>query len=904
MTEFLAAPGAVPSALVIEGEPGIGKTTLWLAGVEQAPAHGLTVLSARPAAAESALSHSTLADLLGNADEAALSVLPDPQRVAMDHVLLRAEAGEAPTDPRAVSAALLSVVHRLCTASPVLLAIDDLQWVDDSSARALAYAARRFAGRVTVLATTRNDRDSIDATSWLQLSAPDSIRRIRLRPFDSSGLHEVITTRVGRSFPRATMLEIQAVSHGNPFYGLELARSLEGNTLDPASLPTSLAEVVRTRIRGLGDGVRPALLAVACLAIPTVALVAGATGDDADDLMALLAVAESAGIVDVDGSSVRFTHPLLARGVYTDTPAPLRRSMHARLANLVADPESRARHLALAATEGTAELLDALDVASELARKRGAPSAAAELLDLGLELGGHTPERQIRSAAHHVGAGNPRRARELLDQAISRSGPGSLRANALMMLAVVELFDDSFVEGAGLLERGLDEVGDDSALRARMLVTLSFAQLNAGRSADALTVVEDAVRVATRSEVPTLLGQALGMRAMVQFIRGKGFDRADVRRALQLDDPRANVPIAFRPSMQSAMLAAWSGQLETARDALASVHRGCRERGEEGELVFVAFHMCFVAIWLGELREAGELAEETVERAQQLGGNVSLFVAFTTRAAARAYAGVEPDARSDLAHAAAASARSGFVTMAEWPVTVLGFLEVSLGNHAEAIATLAPLTTKLTEAPEATEIIAASFMPDLVEALVHLGRLDEAEPLVDVLERNGARLDRPWMSAVGARCRGMLLAARGDVHGALRALERAMVEHDCLPMPFERARTQLVLGTVQRRWRHEQSGTASLRAASAAFEHLGTPLWATRARAELDRAGADGTQPVLTPSERRVARLTATGMTNGEVAERLFISPKTVEFHLAGIYRKLGIRSRAELGRHMRELDD
>jgi hypothetical protein len=225
---FLLAVSTTPSALVVEGEPEIGKTTLWLAGVAQARARGFRVLSARPAAAESALAYSSLADLLGAVDIAAWSGLPTPQRLALDHVLHRADAGEAPTDPRAVSAALLSVVQRFAIESPVLLAIDDLQWLDMSSAHAVAFAVRRLAGRVALLATTRIDRDSIAATSWLQLPAPDAIRRISLRPLSISGLHAVVTDHLGGSLPRPTILKIHEVSGGNPFYGLELARSLDG----------------------------------------------------------------------------------------------------------------------------------------------------------------------------------------------------------------------------------------------------------------------------------------------------------------------------------------------------------------------------------------------------------------------------------------------------------------------------------------------------------------------------------------------------------------------------------------------------------------------------------------------------------------------------------------------------
>jgi DNA-binding CsgD family transcriptional regulator len=184
--------------------------------------------------------------------------------------------------------------------------------------------------------------------------------------------------------------------------------------------------------------------------------------------------------------------------------------------------------------------------------------------------------------------------------------------------------------------------------------------------------------------------------------------------------------------------------------------------------------------------------------------------------------------------------------------------------------------------------------------MIAVRRHAEAERLIQALERNGEQLDRPWMLAIGARCRSMWLAARGDIEAAADKAHEAMAAHDRLPMPFERARTQLLLGQLQRRQRQKESSRASLREALHAFEAMGTPLWADRVRAELARAEvAPIGDLTLTPTERRVAELAASGMTNKDVATALFISRKTVEANLARIYRKLGIKTRAELGRRM-----
>jgi DNA-binding CsgD family transcriptional regulator len=198
--------------------------------------------------------------------------------------------------------------------------------------------------------------------------------------------------------------------------------------------------------------------------------------------------------------------------------------------------------------------------------------------------------------------------------------------------------------------------------------------------------------------------------------------------------------------------------------------------------------------------------------------------------------------------------------------------------------------------PQQTELITSSFIPDAAEAMIQLGRYDEAEPLVAALEANGARLDRAWMLAVSSRCRALLAAARGDVAAGVAHANAALVQHDRIAMPFERGRTLLVLGRLERRLRHWRPATAALNEALTIFDDVGTPLWAAQARAELDRGSAGRTRSNgLTPTELRVAELAAGGMTNHDIAATLFIARKTVEVNLSRIYHKLGIHSRIEL---------
>jgi ATP/maltotriose-dependent transcriptional regulator MalT len=900
---FLTSVVAAPCALVIEGEPGIGKTTLWLETIDRAEADGFRVMAARTVDAESVLAYTSLADMLDGIDTAVLAELPEPQRRALDRVLLRGDAADSPADQRAVAAGFLSVVMILAERTPVLVAVDDLQWLDSSSRLVIAFMARRLAGRIGVLATVRTgDNDS--AGLWLQLPRPDSVRRITVPPMSVGALHAVISDRLERSFSRPTMLRIEEASRGNPFYALELARTMSGReTNTDLSLPDSLRDLIRAKISGRDADFDDALLAVACLATPTMSLVARALGVGVDDVAAQIEDAESRGIVDINGEKLRFSHPIFARGVYNEAAEERRVQMHRRLADVVAEPELRARHMAFGAPPGDRATLEALDTAAESARRRGAPAAAAELLDLAIGLGGGTPQRVIAAAAHHFNAGESGRARALLEEVIPQLAPGVVLAEAKSWLGYVRLLDDSFPEAADLLEGAIAEAADDPAVQVPMLVTLSFAQLNMGRLDDAIRRVREAVDKAGTTDRPDLLSQALAMRASIDFLRGEGVDEAAMQKALALEDHETNIPFALRPRVHNALMRSCSGELDWGHEELTSLRRHCIEGGQDGELMLVAFHTILVEVWRGRFAAASLIAEDTMQLAEQVGGDLPLSVALTCRALLAAYMGRVGEARAAVEDARAANHRCGSERLGEWPATALGFLEVSLGNYSDALEALQPLLVRVEMMPRATEIIAASYIPDAFEAMVELDRLESAEQLVTTLERNGSRLRRDWMTAVGGRGRGMLLAARGEVSAAVDAVGQAMTVHNRMTMPFERARTQLLLGQLQRRQRMKSLSAGSFQEALTAFDQLGTPLWADRARTELGRVSVGERHKILSASERQVAELATSGMTNRNIAAAMYISPKTVESNLARIYGKLGIHSRAELGRHIGELD-
>lgn len=887
--------GTEPAALLLDGEAGIGKTTVLLSAIDRARERGFTVLFARAAVTESALGYAALADLLAGIEPAALDFLPAPQRRALDRILLRAPDDGACTDPRAVAAALLAVITRLSERTPVLVALDDAQWLDTSSVHAIAFAARRLSGPVKVIGTVRTGIGE-DQALWLQLSRPEALQRIRLGPLSVGALHAVLSHRLRRSFSRPTMMRIHEVSGGNPFYAIEFARGPADN-LKSGALPPTLAELVRQRIDGFAGDVREALLAVSCLGAPTADLVGRALGLDADDVFTRLADAEDRGIIGVDGDRVRFSHPLLAHGVYSTAAPAARREMHCRLATLVEHDELKAKHLALSATHGDADMLRALDVAAATAHRRGAPAAAAEFVELALSLGGDTLQRRIMLGALHFSAGDAERARNVLSAVMASEPPGDVGARVLFLLGLFTLQDGSTRCAADFLRQALETIENDQALRVEILVPLAFAELNLGRVEVAAAWATEAVAAADRLDGSPLRSIALAMKVLVGFLSGHGIDDAAIGRAVELADRELALTSLMNPDVLQAQLLAGSGRLHAAGEQLSDIRREYLDRGQEGRLTFVDFHRGLTAIWQGRFAEAAQIADEATQRAHELDRDVPHAVGLMLRAAVAAYTGKEHHARDDAAAALDLALGCDSALVAVWPRTTLGFLEVSLGNHENAVAALEPLLASVAAAPQATEIYVTPFLPDAVEALIQLGRHRGAEPLIEALESNGRRLDRPWMLACGGRCRALLLAERGDLAGATEAVERALAEHDRLPMPFERARTLLVLGQLQRRQRHRTSALETVQRAAAEFETIGAALWAEQSRRAAGRIDPHAhPDDLLTASEYEIAELVASGMSNREVGAALFVSAKTVEVHLSRIYRKLGIRSRSELG--------
>ena len=356
--------------------------------------------------------------------------------------------------------------------------------------------------------------------------------------------------------------------------------------------------------------------------------------------------------------------------------------MHRALADIESLPELKARHLALATVGSDPSTLQALDTAADAASTRGAPAAAAELVDLAIGLGGDTPERRIRAAAHHFRAGNAEPARAVIEPMVGQLPPGPLRATAANLLAEVRMYDNSFAEAAELLRDGQDDA--DPAVLVQNFLLMSFALVNTGEYDESLHYAQQAATLAEELDLPALTSQARAMRVTVGLVCGQGVDEPSLQAALELEDPNIDVSLPFSASAVNALAHAWTGRLDEARAQMLAVRNRCIERGANSHIMFIDLHSTLIDIWRADFASAALTAEDAMERAEQLGGDHMAVIARAARAAVAAYTGREHDARTD-AHAAIESAnRCGSTRLADLPIMTLGFLEVSLGNYAEA----------------------------------------------------------------------------------------------------------------------------------------------------------------------------------------------------------------------------
>lgn len=898
------AAGGGLAALTLQGEPGIGKTTVWEAARTQAAARGFRVLSARPTRSEWGLPLGAFGDLFSDAYANAGGSLPAPQRDALEVALLLTEPAGPAHGERALSVATATLLRSLTDGEhPVLLAIDDVQWLDESSAAVLSYALRRVHDRPIAVVISLRGSGSVTPLDFDVAAQPELSESITLGPLSLGALHRMLEARAGESFPRLALVKIEAASGGNAFYALEIARALIRSGMPvtaggPLPIPATLTALTSARIDALPLRTRDALVVAAVAFEPSLDVLARVAGAELEDD---LEPAMHDGVVSVDRGSVRFSHPLLAAAVLSRAGPARIREMHSRLATAGCSDEARARHLGLAAQGPNAPAAEALEAAAERARKRGAPVTAAEMLEQARDL---TPPTNTEAAVHrafeaarcYAEAGEKGRAWALLEQAMETQPIGIVRARVLQLMGQVRAWSASFPEALAFALEAIQASDSDVALRAEIELDAVFCHVSMGDYVSAEAHARAAVTDAETAGADGAKAESLAILTIIEFFGGQGVDETRMARALAFEDPLRTGPVQMRPRVIRALLLLFTGRLDETILAMTELIAEAAERGQETAIPMLSFYLVWACVWRGDLAEGTRVAAHARDVAR-LNDDASMrALSLTTSALAAAHVGGVDRARAEASEALALFMGLQWTLGSIWPLWALGFLELSVGNAARVDELLRPLAKAITQMGFGEPILGV-FLPDEVEALVALGDLDGAVRLVDWLERGGRRVDRPWALAVAARGHALIAAARGDLDSAVRALDGAIVEHDRLAMPLELARTLLVKGQVHRRRREKRLADQALRESLRLFDQAGAALWAARVRTELARIGLRPRAPTdLTETEARVAALAAEGMTNAQVGKAAFISPKTVDNVLARVYRKLGISSRAQLG--------
>jgi DNA-binding CsgD family transcriptional regulator len=878
-------------ALVLRGSAGIGKTLLLDYAVQQAS--GFQVLHYTGVESEAELPFAGLQALLGPL-LVHLPEIPEPQARALRGAL--ALEAIATTNRLAVDAGALSLLGVAAERVPLLVVVDDAHWLDRPSAEALTFAARRLTAESLALLFAVRESEGAD----LGVALPT----IELEPLEVAASTELLHERFGSTIDTKVARHLAEATGGNPLALLEVAALLdEGERLGREPLPDhlpaseSVERTVRRALRGLPPEARRALLVAAASDSPT--------GAD----LAALEPAEDAGLVRIHAGSVAFRHPLVRSAVYHAASADERRAAHRALADALTgkeDADRRAWHLA-AATEGPDEsVAAALEAAASRFAERGGQASASRALERAAELSEDDDAcaRRLHAAgrAAEHGAGDLERAVVLAERALTRGrDPGVRAAARVLVLQANEWrgvpFNDVEVESEA------ESLAPFEPVRASLLLFVS------NQAAVRRLELERALRVARRSvEIsasddangpdedhlePWMAEVAGGNRSQLAFILLLLGRPAEADAAIQ------RVPWGH-PARLSLNCDTYLERYDEARSNIERELRSSRRTGDVWDEMWLSRSLAFVDFLEGRFPAARAGAARSLGMAESIG--VPALIAFNLALLARlaAVEGRESEAREHAARADELAQRGleNRLLRAQLQVT-LGFLELGLGRPLAAIEKLRPVAD-LAERHGVREPGVLPYAPDLIEAYARAGEHEAATRELAKLAEIAGAVDRRWALAAVARLHG-LLGQDDDLDEHFGA---ALELHEQgAGSPFERARTELLYGERLRRAKRRVEAREHLRSAVELFDELGAAPWSEQARRELRASGEsisrrDPTAPEkLTPQELQIALQVAEGKTNRDVAAALFLSPKTVEFHLTRVYRKLNIHSRAELVR-------
>ena len=873
--------------LVVVGEPGIGKTSL-LDDV-RADVEGMRVLTARGVSAEREVAfsglHQVCAPLLG-----LLEQLPPPQAEALGVALALASG---PTPERfAVGVAVLGLLARAAEDRALVLFVDDAHLLDPSSAQAIAFAGHRLdTDRVAVVAALRAEEDS----PLLGLPA------LRLGPLGVAETRALVAPAADAWWGEEQVAGFHRATGGNPLAILELADQADRLAAAPPTAPVPLTgELLAAYSRRVGT-----------LSAPARAVLLLAATDDhdlrvleracasADLRLPTLAEAEALGLVRLTGHAVEFRHPLVRAAVYGAADPSSRREAHRRLAAATDDPDRRAWHLAEAALGPDDEAADLLEQAAERSARRGANAVAAAQFERAAALAvrpERTGARLLRAGDQAWLAGASDRAVADLEAALEQARTPVERAAARGRLGTIAARRGSLEEARDMLLAAADEAGPHDPEAAVLLLTdaveACFYLCDTATALQASARIADLVGTGTSAAAGRLGSLAAGV-ALVLGDRGdRGAELIRSATARPLDRAEETDQWRFRWSLVGPLFLREAG---STRQAMASAVHLVRTRAAVGMLPFLLTLVARDDAGASRWGDAEAGYTEAIRLARETGHVNDLALALAGLSWLEARQGRAEESRRHGEEAGRLAAANSAQLARLWALFAAGDLEAAVGDPAEAARAYEVLVAALDDLGVTDPDLRPG--PELVECLCRMDDAAAAAEQASAFWAGAAAKGQPWALARAHRARA--LTAPAD--RAEEEFELALALHEQTPDPFESARTLLAHGAWLRRARRRVDARPVLRAALETFERLGAVPWADRAAAELEATGetvarrGGGALDGLTPQERQIAGLLAAGRTTREAALTLFLSPKTVEYHLRHVYQKLGIHSREEL---------
>ncbi|WP_112244282.1 AAA family ATPase [Kribbella monticola] len=869
--------------LLITGEPGIGKSALMAEAVTLAD--GLRVLRARGTEAEREIPFGGLLQLLRPA-LGELAHIPAPQRDALAAALALSPGAAA--DRFAVGAATLSLICRYAESAPVAILVDDAQLLDRPSAEALLFAARRLlADPIVLLVAAR-------------AGEPHPLADADLPRLELTGIDLPAAQRIIGGLPVDLVAQLHRRVAGNPLALLELANDPEQlHRLPPGRpilVPALLADAFAVRASRLSPAARTALL-VASVEDGELGVIARACDELGVDVAAL-AEAEQATLVVIGDGRVEFRHPLVRSAIYASAEPAQRRTVHQAVAAILGPHEAdrRAWHLSETVLGESDEVAAALQLAGDHAAERGAHAVAATAFERAARLTEHAQERAARLVAAGQAAwfaGMPDRGDSLLGEALAFEPPAATTTWAHELRADIAVKCGSPARARDILLAAADETTDPEAA-VGLLSDAVNACFRLGDAAGALQAADGIDRLLEATDRPGVRILGLLASGSAKILAGRP-GTEQIREAIRLE-PSAALDRDRRRQIWMTLAPLFLREAGTGRALLEQAMRERRDQVAVGTLPALLMHLARDEATTDRWADAAAAYDEGIRLSRETGQTTELAICLAGQAWLSAHRGRAEECRSLATEAIGICTERQIHIGRAWALFALGDLELGQGNPAGALASY----EQLAEVLDSLGLLDPDLSPapEMVEVYLRLGRTEDAVAVAREFAVLAEGKGQPWALGRSARARGL-------VEEDERFFEEALGWHQRTLDVFETARTRLAYGGWLRRARRRVDARAQLRLAVSDFDRLGAPGWADLAAAELKATGETArrrepsTADQLTPQERQIAMLLVDGESIRSAAARLFLSPKTVEYHLRKVYAKLGIHSRTELARQL-----